>query len=182
MKFTFEISITSLLSGAIGGLLSYYLSNRLNKKAHQIALREEKFDEFTSTLNLLRDMLDIVIQDCRMQILNYDEHSLIVEHRTMNLFNRIYDIASKYSTLVNNYGKLFDVEEFDYNETLLIHGLALDIAMRINRFSSNSAQTKTEIKEIKRQLDELEQRWEIFRPKLIEMYRNAYRKRQKDLE
>lgn len=181
MNFTFEISMTALLSGALGGLISHFLAIRLNKNSHQITLREEKFDEFTSSLNWLRDMLDIVIQNCRMQVLNYYEFNSIIEHRAMELFNRIYDCASKCSTLVNNYGKLYDVEEFDYNETILIHGLALDIAMRMNYYSSNPANINNEIEGIKRKLAEVEERWPILRCKLIEMSRNAYRKRQKDL-
>ncbi|KUO65734.1 MAG: hypothetical protein APF84_00275 [Gracilibacter sp. BRH_c7a] len=182
MEITFEISISALLSGAIGGLISYYLAIKLNKNSHQLALREEKFDDFTSSLNLLRDMLDIVIYDCKMQVLNYNEHNKIFEHRSMDLFNRIFDSASKSSTLVQNYGKLYEVQEFDYNETLLIHRIALNIAMRMNYYSSNPDHIKTEIEEIRSELVKLEEKWEIFRPKLIEMYSNAYEKRQKDLK
>ena len=97
MTFTFDISVTALLSGAIGGIISQWLAKKVNKNSHQIAIREEKFDDFTNSLNHLRDMLDMVVQSCRLHVLNYDEYNFIVKHNAMELFNRIFDSASKCS-------------------------------------------------------------------------------------
>lgn len=181
MNFSFEISVPALISGALGGLISYYLSKKLNKKTHQITLREKKYDEFSSAFNWLRDMYDIVIQDCRMQVINYDELGRKEEHRHMELFNKIHRQISKCSSLVYNYGKLFGVKNFNTYTATEIHSLALDLAMKMNYYCKNQEIENREFASILQKKEELEDKWDSFRPILLEISHCASKKRDKDL-
>lgn len=181
MNFSLEVLIPSLFSGAVGGWISYIISIKSNKKSHQVALREEKFGDFTGNINWLRDMIDIVMQSCKMQIVNYKEFGNIQKHRSIDLFNKIYSVSSKCDTLVRNYGAIYNVADFKYNEIEKIHSLLLDVAIRMNYYSEHPKDIDLEFKKLETKYKEAEIKWRKLRTELIAISNSASEMRQKDL-
>ena len=179
---TFEISISAIVSGAIGGYLSFLFSKKLNRRTHQMNLRYDKYDDFVITINRLRDYIDIVTQETKMEFLNYKRNGESRENRHMELFNEILEVASKLAVQVRDYGKLFNISEFDYSKVCEVHGAALNIAFKMRFIKQNPKAFDKEKEYIEEEYRKMEKLWAELRLELIEKSKCAYSVMQKDFK
>ncbi|MCH4891322.1 hypothetical protein EZV73_27375 [Acidaminobacter sp. JC074] len=179
VNITFDISVPALISGAIGGYISYIISKSLNRHSHQMNLRYDKYDDFVGTVNRIRDLIDIVYMETKMIFVNYSPGSSF-EHKYMNRFNDILDLSTIFSQKVCDYGNLFDVNDFSYSDILNVHRPLLSIAMRMEYIKNHPESYNDEEEELRQHLSEFESSWDDLRPKLINIYRTAQKKMKKD--
>ena len=179
---TIEQILISLISGALGGIISYYYSIKQTKLAHRITLREDKFDEFTRSIIWLKDMMDLVTSEVNFNIENYKENKILDEFKNFDLFNKISEHGSNCTALVLNYGKLYDVNDLTYSEITEVHGHALNIAMRMDYYARHKNETFKGFGEFVEEIQIMNIKWDLLRKKLISIYDSARQAREKDLK
>lgn len=176
-----QISI-SIIGGILGGLISFYFATKQTKLAHKITLRETKFDDFTKSIIWLKDMIDIVTNEVNFNFYNYKEYDLLIEFKSFDLFNKIFEQGSNCTSLVKNYGKLFESNDLLFSEITEVHGYALNIALRLDYYARNKNEEFRGLEKLEEENRLMNDKWGLLRNNLINIHSSASHAREKDLK
>jgi hypothetical protein len=180
MNIFYQI-LSLIFSGVVGGAIAFYYSSKLTKLEHRMVLREDKYDEFIKSINLLKDMIDVVTMEASTQLGIYMANEKAIESKYLDLFNKILEQGSKCVTLTQNYGFIYDAKDIAFDEIMEVHNSALNVTMQINHKAKNLNNFKIDLTLVIDDEKVMKEKWKELKNKLNEIIDSAAKKRKNDL-